>query len=65
MSFEKSALVPTLIIKRIPDHIRPACFLWGPILESPFQNWLLIHYVALVLHISYIIIKDIVYFLLL
>lgn len=56
MSFEKSALVPTLIIKRIPDRIRPARFLWGPIQESLFQNWLLIHYVALVLHISYIII---------
>lgn len=63
MSFENSALVPTLIIKRIPDRIRPARFLWGPPLESPFQNWLLIHYVFMVFHIPYIIMKDTVYFL--
>lgn len=65
MSFETSALVPTLVIKRIPDHIRAARFLWGPILERLFHNWPLIHHVALVLHISYIITCDIVYFLLL
>lgn len=58
MSFETGALVPTLIIKRIPDHIGPARFLWGP--SCP-----LIHHVALVLQMPYIITYDIVYFMLL
>lgn len=38
---------------------------FGVLLESLFQNWPLIHHVALVLHISYIIMYDILYFLLL
>lgn len=58
MSFENSALVPTLIMKRIPDQIRPARFLWAPLLGSPFQNWLRIHYDALASHTSCIIIKE-------
>lgn len=64
LSFETRALVPPLIIKRIPDHIRPALS-FGVLLESLFQNRPLIHHVALVLHVSYIIIYDTVYVLLL
>lgn len=35
MSFETSALVPALIIKRIPDHIRRHVY-FDVLLESPF-----------------------------
>lgn len=34
MSMETCALVPTLVIKRIPDHIQPAGFLWCPVGKS-------------------------------
>lgn len=36
MSFENSALVPTLIMRRIPDQIGPARFLWAP--AKPFSK---------------------------
>lgn len=38
MSFEDCALVPSLIIKRILDRIRPGVFPLGSSLESPFQK---------------------------
>lgn len=38
MSFENGALVPTLIMRRIPDQIGPARFLWAPLLQSPLSE---------------------------
>lgn len=38
MSFENCALVPTLIIKRIPDHIRPGAFPLGSSTGKSFSK---------------------------